>query len=90
MHNIGQNRKKISQPHQTRFFQGILQLKNKEKLLSDINELKELHDFAEIIPISATKNDNVDLLINCIKKQLDDQDTRQILVDPTIVTPLAA
>ena len=40
----------------------------------DINELKELHDFAEIIPISATKNDNVDLLINCIKKQLDDQE----------------
>ena len=38
--------------------------KNKEKLLHDINELKELHDFAEIIPISATKNDNVDLLIN--------------------------
>ena len=35
-----------------------------------INKLKELHDFAEIIPISATKNDNVDLLINCIKKQL--------------------
>ena len=47
-------------------------VKNKEKLLNDINELKELHDFAEIIPISATKNDNVDLLINCIKKQLDD------------------
>ena len=40
----------------------------------DINKLKELHDFAEIIPISATKNDNVDLLINCIKKQLDDQE----------------
>ena len=49
-------------------------VKNKEKLLSDINELKELHDFAEIIPISATKNDNVDLLINCIKKQLGDQE----------------
>ncbi len=49
-------------------------VKNKEKLLSDINELKELHDFAEIIPISAMKNDNVDLLINCIKKQLDDQE----------------
>lgn len=49
-------------------------VKNKEKLLSDINKLKELHDFAEIIPISATKNDNVDLLINCIKKQLGDQE----------------
>ena len=32
-------------------------VKNKEKLLSDINELKELYDFSEIIPISATKND---------------------------------
>lgn len=49
-------------------------VKNKEKLLSDINELKELHDFAEIIPISAAKNDNVDLLISCIKKQLDEQE----------------
>lgn len=49
-------------------------VKNKEKLLHDINELKELHDFAEIIPISATKNDNVDLLISCIKKQLDEQE----------------
>lgn len=49
-------------------------VKNKEKLLNDINELKELHDFAEIIPISATKNDNIDLLIKCIKKQLDDQE----------------
>ena len=49
-------------------------VKNKEKLLHDINELKELHDFAEIIPISATKNDNVDLLISCIKKQLDGQE----------------
>ena len=49
-------------------------VKNKEQLLSDINKLKELHDFAEIIPISATKNDNVDLLISCIKKQLDEQE----------------
>lgn len=49
-------------------------VKNKEKLLTDINKLKELHDFAEIIPVSATKNDNIDLLIKCIKKQLEDQD----------------
>ena len=49
-------------------------VKNKEKLLSDINELKELYDFSEIIPISATKNDNVDVLINCIKKKLDNQE----------------
>lgn len=45
-------------------------VKNKEKLLKDINELKELYDFAEIIPISARKKDNVDLLLSCIKKQL--------------------
>lgn len=45
-------------------------IKNKEKLLESINELKELHNFTEIIPISARKNDNVKLLINCIKKEL--------------------
>lgn len=49
-------------------------VKNKEKLLSDINELKELYDFAEIIPISARKNDNVDLLLSCIKKQLEESE----------------
>lgn len=49
-------------------------VKNKEKLLNDINELKELYDFAEIIPISARKHDNVDLLLSCIKKQLDTSD----------------
>ena len=49
-------------------------VKDKERLLKDINELKELHDFKEIIPISATKNDNVDLLIKCIKKYLEDSE----------------
>ena len=49
-------------------------VKNKEKLLEEINKLKELYDFAEIIPISATKKDNVDLLINCIKKQLTESE----------------
>ena len=47
-------------------------VKNKEKLLGDIEKLKELYDFTEIIPISATKEDNVDLLIQCIKKYLDE------------------
>lgn len=47
-------------------------VKNKEKLLKEIEHLKELHDFKEIIPISATKNDNVDLLIKCIKDNLDE------------------
>ena len=47
-------------------------VKNKEKLLSDINELKEKYDFKEIIPISAKNNDNVDVLLNCIKNELDE------------------
>ena len=49
-------------------------VKNKEKLLADINNLKDLYDFKEIIPISASKEDNVDLLISCIKKYLDEQE----------------
>ena len=49
-------------------------VKDKSKLLEDINKLKDLYDFDEIIPISAKKKDNVDLLIDCIKKRLDDSD----------------
>ena len=49
-------------------------VKNKEVLLEEIDKLKDLYDFDEIIPLSATKNDNIDLLINCIKKRLDDMD----------------
>lgn len=49
-------------------------VKDKTKLLEDITKLKELYDFEEIIPISALKKDNVDELINCIKKKLDDQE----------------
>jgi len=49
-------------------------VKNKESLLEDINHLKELHDFAEIIPLSATKNDNVDLLLSCLKKHLSESE----------------
>ena len=49
-------------------------VKDKTKLLEEINKLKELYEFEEIIPISATKNDNVNLLIDCIKKKLDDQE----------------
>ena len=52
----------------------IDQVKNKENLLNEINKLKELYDFAEIIPISAMKHDNVDLLVSCIKKHLDEQE----------------
>ncbi len=49
-------------------------VKDKKQLLEDINHLKDLYDFAEIIPISATKKDNVDLLIDCIKKYLEESD----------------
>ena len=52
----------------------IDQVKNKEDLLGQIDELRRLHDFKEIIPISATKNDNVDLLIDCVKKYLPEQE----------------
>ncbi len=45
-------------------------VKNKEKLLSEIDKLKELYDFAEIIPISAMKKDNIEELIKSIKKIL--------------------
>ena len=37
-------------------------VKDKTKLLEEIVKIKELHDFKEIIPISAKKNDNIDLL----------------------------
>ena len=49
-------------------------VKDKTKLLEDITKLKESYDFAEIIPISALKKDNVDELINCIKKRLDESE----------------
>lgn len=44
----------------------------KEQLFEIITELNKLHDFKEIIPISALKGDNVVDLINTIKKYLND------------------
>jgi len=64
----------------------IDQVKDKSKLLEEINRLKELHDFEEIIPISAMKNDNVDLLVNCIKKHLNESDAIYSEDDLTNVT----
>ena len=49
-------------------------VKDKRVLLDRINELKELYDFKEIIPISALKDDNISLLIDCIKKYLPEMD----------------
>ena len=52
----------------------IDQVKNKEVLLGEISKLKELYDFAEIIPISAIKKDNINVLVNCIKKFLPESE----------------
>ena len=49
-------------------------IKDKQKLLKDINELKELADFKEIIPLSASKKDNLDILISCLKDNLEEMD----------------
>ena len=50
------------------------QFKDKSVLIEKINELKEKYDFAEIIPISAKKKNNLDSLISCLKKYLPDMD----------------
>ncbi len=44
----------------------------KELILKKIDEYKDLYDFSEIIPISAMKRDNIDVLINEIKKYITD------------------
>ena len=49
-------------------------VKNKEKLLLEIEQLKEKHDFKEIIPISASKQDNIEVLIKCIKQYLEESE----------------
>ena len=43
----------------------------KEELFEIITELNKLHDFKEIIPLSALKGDNVNDLIKTIKKYLN-------------------
>ncbi len=48
----------------------IDKIKNKEVLLKEIEKLKDLYAFKEIIPISALKNSNVKELITTIKKYL--------------------
>ena len=44
----------------------------KEGIINAINDYKDLFDFADIIPISAKNNDNVDRLIKLTKKYLKD------------------
>lgn len=44
----------------------------REEILKKIDEYQKLYDFAEIIPVSARKKDNVDRLLEVIKKYLPD------------------
>lgn len=44
----------------------------REEILKKIDEYQKLYDFAEIIPVSARKKDNIDRLIEVIKKYLPD------------------
>ena len=53
----------------------IDKINNKEILLKEIDKLKDLYDFKEIIPISSVKNINVDVLIKTIKKYLHEDIT---------------
>ena len=43
-----------------------------EEILLKINEYKDLYEFAEVVPLSALKNDNVDKLIKVLKDYLPD------------------
>ncbi len=49
-------------------------VKNKEKLLKDMEELQKLYPFKEIIPMSAKTKDNMKTLIECIKKDLPEME----------------
>lgn len=43
-----------------------------DQILLKINEYKDLYEFAEIIPLSALKDDNIDRLISVLKNYLPD------------------
>jgi len=45
---------------------------SKETILSKIDEYKDLYDFCEIVPISATKKEDAERLIKVLKKYLTD------------------
>lgn len=45
---------------------------NEERLLRTINEYKDIYPFVEIVPVSGLYNDNVEHLIEVIKKYLHD------------------
>lgn len=52
----------------------IDQISDKTKLLKEIDTLKDFYPFTEIIPISAKKRDNVDNLLQTIKKYLTEEE----------------
>lgn len=45
-------------------------IRPKERLLESIAALRDRYDFAEIIPVSATKGDNLDVLVDAIESTL--------------------
>lgn len=45
---------------------------NNEEIIDRINDYKDLYDFAEIVPVSALKNDNIYRLIKVLKNYLPD------------------
>ena len=44
----------------------------REEILKKIDEYQKLYDFAEIIPVSARKKDNIERLVEVLKKYLPD------------------
>ena len=50
-------------------------VKDKSKLLKEIDEVRDIYNFAEIIPISAKKNNNISDLIKTIKNYLPEMDS---------------
>ena len=45
---------------------------NNEGILKKIDEVKDIYPFADIVPVSSTKNDNIDRLLEVISKYLTD------------------
>ncbi len=61
---------------------------SEEEIYGAINSYKDLYDFAEIVPISALQKNNIQTLINVIKKYLTD-DIRYFDEDTITTNPLS-
>ncbi len=61
-------------------------VKNKEDLLKQIEQIKDEYEFKEIIPISAMKKDNINTLIECLKKDMPESEKIYSEEDLTNVT----